>query len=221
MNKRVTKSDTVDKEKVSSRKMVAKIQEEAKEKYLPSLKEKMEETTNFIVKMFAEKGVEQVSNIQIMGVIAKNSLLNIAVGGGTSYSSQEILAGFNLYLDMINKINEYKVFPPTIEGFCNFIGISATTFNNWLSDADKKDAMEYVKSYLTGALATGSLTGELKEISSIYIQKTMGKVEQTTPVVIEHKRETNIDEIRKKIEEIKRNNMVVEANYEEVQNEKD
>ena len=219
MNKRVTKSDTVDKEKVSSRKMVAKIQEEAKEKYLPSLKEKMEETTNFIVKMFAEKGVEQVSNIQIMGVIAKNSLLNIAVGGGNSYSSQEILAGFNLYLDMINKINEYKVFPPTIEGFCNFIGISATTFNNWLSDADKKDAMEYVKSYLTGALATGSLTGELKEISSIYIQKTMGKVEQTTPVVIEHKRETNIDEIRKKIEEIKRNNMVVEADYKEVQSE--
>lgn len=217
MNK--NKSKEVDKEKVSSRKMVAKIQEEAKEKYLPSLKEKMEETTNFIVKMFAEKGVEQVSNIQIMGVIAKNSLLNIAVGGGTSYSPQEILAGFNLYLDMINKINEYKVFPPTIEGFCNFIGISATTFNNWLADADKKDAMEYVKSYLTGTLATGSLTGELKEISSIYLQKVMGKVEQTTPVVIEHKRETNIDEIRKKIEEIKRNNKVVEADYEEVEDE--
>lgn len=205
-----------DKEKVSTRKMVNKIREEAKDSFLPSLKDKMNETTNYILKMFDEKGVEKVSNIQIMSAIAKSSLLNIACGGGTSYSPQEILAGFNLYLEMIEKINEYKVFPPTAEGFCNFVGISAMTFNNWLSDAEKKDAMEYIKSYLTGALATGSLTGELKEISSIYIQKTMGKVEQQTPVIIEHKKETDVDEIRAKIEEIKRNNKVVEATYEEL-----
>lgn len=202
-----------DKEKVSTRKMVEKIREEAKDNFSLALQEKMIMTTDYITKMFEEKG-QSVSNIQIMGAIAKNSLLNIATGGGNSYSSQEILAGFNLYLEMIEKINEYKTFPPTIESFCNFIGISVSCFNNCLVDPDRKDAMEYIKSYLTGALASGSLVGELKEISSIYIQKTMGKVEQQTPVVIEHRKEADVDEIRKRIEEMKRNN-IKEAEYEE------
>lgn len=210
----MSRESTLDKQKVSNRKMVAKIKEEAQTQFLPSLQNKMNETVEYITNMFSEKGVDRVSNIQLMSVIAKNSLVNIAVGGGTSYTSQEILAGFNMYLEMIEKINEYKVFPPTIESFCNFMGITTVAFNNWLSDADRKDSVEYVKSYLTGALATGSLTGELKEISSIYIQKTMGKVEQNTPIVIEHKKETDIDDIKNKIAEMKKNR-IIEAEYEE------
>ena len=101
MNK---KTENLDKEKVNTRKMVEKIKDEAKGNFSLALKDKMENVTNYILDMFDKKGTEKVSNIQIMGAIAKNSLLNIAVGGGTSYSSQEILAGFNLYLEYIGYI---------------------------------------------------------------------------------------------------------------------
>ena len=115
---------------------------------------------------------------------------------------------------MILKINEIKPFPPTIESFTNFMGISRMEFSNWLVDIDRKSVAEYINSYLTGVLATGSLTGDLKEVSSIYIQKTMGKVEQTAPTIIEHKKTTDVNEIQEQIAMLKKNN-IIDAEWEE------
>ena len=58
-----------------------------------------------------------------MSLISKGSLRETALGGNMEYTSQEIRAGFDLYLDMILKINEIKPFPPTIESFTNFMGV--------------------------------------------------------------------------------------------------
>jgi hypothetical protein len=118
---------------------------------------------------------------------------------------------------MINKINEIKPFPPTVESFANFMGISRTTYNDWLVDSDRKDVMNFIHSYLLGVLATGSLTGEIKEISSIYQQKAMGKSEITQPIVVEHKKMTNIDEIQEKLASLKHEN-IIDADYNEKEN---
>lgn len=197
--------------KVAQQNLIKSIQKESKDKLLPELKSKMEETTKLITDLIKEK---DINNIQIMSLISKGSLRETALGGNMEYTSQEIRAGFDLYLDMILKINEIKPFPPTIESFTNFMGVSRTEFSKWLVDIDRKSVAEYINSYLTGILATGSLTGDLKEVSSIYIQKTMGKVEQTAPTVIEHKKVTDVSEIQEQIAMLKKDK-AIDAEWEE------
>ncbi|MBQ7030809.1 MAG: hypothetical protein IJN13_00360 [Bacilli bacterium] len=212
----VTKSK--DNEKVSKQKIIQRIQKESKEQFYPALKKKMEETTNYIIKLLEKDGEEKISNIQIMSLIARSSLINIAVANNMIYTPQEILAGFNLYLEMINKINEIKKFPPTIESFTTFLGISRVTYNNWLIDAEKRSVMEYIHSYLLGVLATGGLTGELKEISSMFLQKTMGKVEQQQPVMIKHEIRNNLDDIQNQLKALKKDK-IIEVEYIEQEKE--
>ena len=198
--------------KVAQQNLIKSIQVQSKNNLLPELKNKMEETTNLILNILEDK--KDISNIQIMSLISKGSLRETALGGNIEYTSQEIRAGFDLYLDMILKINEIKPFPPTVESFTNFMGVSRNEFSKWLVDIDRKSVAEYINSYLTGILATGSLTGDLKEVSSIYIQKTMGKVEQTAPTIIEHKKTTDVGEIQEQIAMLKKDK-VIDADWEE------
>ena len=199
------------KQELAKQELINEIKEESKQMLLPNLKEKMQETTDLILKLLKEK---DLNNIQIMSMIAKGSLLDCVLAGGISYTPQELKIGFDLYLDMINKINEIKQFPPTVESFTAFMGISRDTYNNWLVDYDRKDVMNFIHSYLLGVLATSSLTGETKEISSIYISKTMGKVEQTQPIVVEHKKVTDVEEIQQKLASLRKDN-IIDAQYNE------
>ena len=208
-----SQKERIHNKKVAQQNLIKTIQENSKNDLLPELKSKMEETTNLIVNILKEKG-EDVNNIQIMSLISKGSLRETALGGNMEYTAQEIRAGFDLYLDMILKINEIKPFPPTIESFTNFMGVSRSEFGNWLVDIDRKNVAEYINSYLTGILATGSLTGDLKEVSSIYIQKTMGKVEQTAPTIIEHKKVADVSEIQEQIAALKKGK-VIDVDWEE------
>ena len=200
--------------KIEQEKMINKIKEETKEQLLPTLKKKTSELTSYIVDLLDKKGEEKVNNIQIMSLIAQRSMLEIANVCNVSYTPQEIMIGFNLYLEMINKINEIKKFPPTVESFCLFMGISRTTYNNWLVDADKRTVMDYIHSYLLGVLATGGLMGEVREISAMYLQKTMGKVEAQQPIVVKHEKVTDVDDINRQLEALKKDN-IIDANWEE------
>lgn len=206
------KKSREDKEKVTKQKTIKKLQEEARTLLLPSLQEKVKELTDLILNKIDVN--KNTNNIQIMSMIAKASTLDNFYAGNISYTPQELRIGFDLYLEMINKINDVKPFPPTVESFAAFMGISRATYNNYLTDPERRDTMEYINSYLLGVLATGSLTGELKEISSIYQQKALGKVELTAPITIEHKKTENIDDIKAKLESLKKDN-IIEATYEE------
>ena len=44
---------------------------------------------------------------------------------------------------------------------------------------------------ILGVLATGGLMGEVREISAMYLQKTMGKVEAQQPIVVKHEKATD------------------------------
>lgn len=205
-----------DKKIQAKEQLVNQIKEETKEQLLPTLKQKTTELTNYIVELLKNKGEEKVNNIQIMSLIAQRSMLEVANAGNITYTPQEIMIGFNLYLDMINKINEIKKFPPTVESFSIFMGISRSTYNNWLVDPDKREVMDYIHSYLLGVLATGGLMGEVREISAMYLQKTMGKVEAQQPIVVKHEKATDVDDINRQLEALKRDN-VIDAEFEEVE----
>ena len=213
--KRITNfKNNLDREEVSKQRAIKKLQEEARKLLLPTLQEKVKELTDLILNKIEVN--KNTSNIQIMSMIAKASTLDNLYAGNISYTPQELRIGFDLYLEMINKINDVKQFPPTVESFATFMGISRTTYNNYLVDPEKRETMEYIHSYLLGVLYTGTLTGELKEISGIYNQKVMGKIEQTAPVIVEHKKVENIDDIKAKLESLKKEN-IIEATYEEEQ----
>ena len=203
-----------DKKEIEKQKLIEQIKEESKDKFLPTLKEKTKQATQYIVDLLRDKGEDKVNNIQIMSIIAQRSLVDIVNAGNITFTPQEIMIGFNLYLEMINKINEIKKFPPTVESFAIFMGISRTTYNNWLVDPNKKDVMDYIHSYLLGMLATSALTGEVREISAMYQQKVMGKIEATAPIVVEHKKTENVDEIQAQLKALKQNK-IIEAEYEE------
>ena len=206
-------SETKDKKKIQQQKLIEKIKEDTQDMLLPTLKDKMEDTSNKIVEVLKSKG-EDVNNIQIISLIAQGSTLETLRGGNISYTAYELKIAFNLYLDMINKINEYKTFPPTVESFCVFIGISRQAYNNWLVDPDREEVMQFIHSYLLGVLATGGLSGEMKEISAMYQQKVMGKVEMTTPVVIKHESTVNVDEINAQLNALKQGK-IIDAEWEE------
>ena len=213
--KRITNfKNNLDREEVSKQRAIKKLQEEARKLLLPTLQEKVKELTDLILNKIEVN--KNTSNIQIMSMIAKASTLDNLYAVNISYTPQELRIGFDLYLEMINKINDVKQFPPTVESFATFMGISRTTYNNYLVDPEKRETMEYIHSYLLGVLSTGTLTGELKEISGIYNQKVMGKIEQTAPVIVEHKKVENIDDIKAKLESLKKEN-IIEATYEEEQ----
>ena len=203
-----------DKKEMEKQKLIEQIKEESKDKFLPTLKEKTKQATQYIVDLLRDKGEDKVNNIQIMSIIAQRSMVDIVNAGNITFTPQEIMIGFNLYLEMINKINEIKKFPPTVESFAIFMGISRTTYNNWLVDPNKKDVMDYIHSYLLGMLATSALTGEVREISAMYQQKVMGKIEATAPIVVEHKKTENVDEIQAQLKALKQNK-IIEAEYEE------
>ena len=206
VEKRVaTSKKNQDMKEMEKQKLIQEIKEETKSMLLPNLKEKMQNITNEIVGILKEKNL---NNIQIMSLIAKGSLLENTLGRSVGYTPQELSIGFDLYLDMINKINEIKPFPPTVESFANFMGISRSTYNDYLIDTDRKDIMNYIHSYLLGVLATSSLTGETKEISSIYLQKSMGKVEQVQPIIVEHKKMANIDDINRRLADLSKDNII-------------
>ena len=210
INKRVKSTkENAHKKEIQKQELIKEIREGAKDMLLPNLKEKMQQTTDLILSILKEK---DLTNIQIMSLIAKGSLLDVALASKMSYTPQELRIGFDLYLDMINKINDIKPFPPTVEGFANFMGISRNTYNDYLVDVEKKDVMEYIHSYLLGVLTTSTLTGELREISGIYQQKVMGKVEQVQPIVVEHKKVANIDDINEKLKLLK---PIIDADYNE------
>lgn len=203
-----------DKKEIEKQMLVKKIQDETKDKLLPTLQEKTKEATDYIVELLQEKGENNVNNVQIMSIIAQRSMLDIVNCGNISYTPQEIMIGFNLYLDMINRINEIKKFPPTVESFAIFMGISRTTYNNWLVDPDKKNTMDFIHSYLLGVLSTGGLTGEVREISAMYQQKVMGKVEAQQPIMVKHEVTANVDDIQKQLQALKKDK-IIEAEYEE------
>ena len=196
--------------------LVNQIREETKDLLLPTLKEKTTELTNYIVDLLKNKGEEKVNNIQIMSLIARKSISEVAMSTyQISYTPQEIMIGFNLYLEMIEKINEIKKFPATPESFSLFMGISYDCYKLWLVDPEKKNVMDYINSYMLGTLSAGGLTGELKEISSMYQQKVLGKIEQNAPVIIEHKKETDLGEIQNQLNALKRYGVIIDAEFEE------
>ncbi|MBS7021110.1 MAG: hypothetical protein KH135_04510 [Firmicutes bacterium] len=202
-----------EKEQQAKQELAKKVQEETKEMLLPSIRNKMNEVAEVIREKVSKNNGLTIS--QILPLITKRSTADIATIQNKTYTSYELGEALNIYMEMIAQINTICKFPPSKGSFCALLGISRKTYDNYMCDPEKIDIMGIIDDYITTSVLTSAQLGELREISSMFTLKTQhGFVEASTPVVIEHKKTTDIDEINKQLEALKGQN-IIEAEFEE------
>lgn len=205
--------ELVAEKKMKHQDFVLQIQEETKKNLIENISKKAEEVSWELEKLLHSKPKGLIAT-QIFDLITNRCTSNIDVISRKSYTPEELAIAFKIYKDMIAKINEKVLFPPNKTSFCQLLGISTATYNNYKQDPEKAEIMQIIDDYILGNILTSAQIGQLEKITSIFASKAQhGLVEATTPIVIEHKKEQNIDAIKKRIAEI--NGEVFEASYEE------
>lgn len=207
------KADQKEAEKVFNQEIAEEVLKQTAEEVLPSIRHKAEEVSCYLEEVLKKKNPEGLTATKILPLIAKRSMSDIAITN-KSFTPQELAIAFNIYIEMIDKINNYTKFPPNKGTFCQMLGISRATYDNYLQDPEKIEIMRIIDDYISTTILTSAQVGELREISSMFTLKSShGFVEATAPVVIEHKTNANIDDIRNKIELMK--SKTIEAEYNE------
>lgn len=217
--KKINKSyiENKDKEEIQKQEIIKQIQEETKEMLLPTVREKMNNVAEVIKEKVSKSNGLTVS--QILPLITRRSTADIATIQNKSYTPYELGEALNIYIDMIAEINKHCKFPPSKGSFCALLGITRKTYDNYMVDPNKMDVMGLIDDYITTSKLTSSQLGELKEISTIFDLKSQhGFVEQQAPMIIEHKKTTDIEEITAQLQALK-GEKIIDAEYEETENE--
>ena len=206
-----------DKEIVEKRELAKKIQEDTKELLLPAIKEKMLSVAEVIKEKVATNNGLTVS--QVLPLITKRSTSDIASITTKGYTPYELGEALNIYIDMIAEINKICKFPPSKGSFCALLGITRKTYDAYLCDPDKMDVMGLIDDYITTTALTSAQLRELDSITTMFSLKSQhGFVEAQAPMIIEHKKTTDLDTINAQLQALK-GNKIIDAEYEEEENE--
>jgi len=199
--------------KIKQIELVNEIKEKTKDLLLPSIHKKMESVAVLIKEKVSNNNGLTVS--QILPLITKRSREDIACIQNKTYTSYELGEALNIYIDMIAEINKICKFPPSKGSFCALLGITRKTYDNYLCDPEKVDVMGLIDDYITTTALTSAQLRELDSITTMFSLKAQhGFVEAQAPMVIEHKKTTDIDTINAQLEALK-GNKIIEADYEE------
>lgn len=199
--------------KIKQIELVNEIKEKTKDLLLPSIHKKMESVAELIKEKVSNNNGLTVS--QILPLITKRSREDIACIQNKTYTSYELGEALNIYIDMIAEINKICKFPPSKGSFCALLGITRKTYDNYLCDPEKVDVMGLIDDYITTTALTSAQLRELDSITTMFSLKAQhGFVEAQAPMVIEHKKTTDIDTINAQLEALK-GNKIIEADYEE------
>ncbi len=202
-----------DKKDIMKQELAKKVQEETKELLLPTIHKKMEQVAEVIREKVSHN--EGLTTSQILPLITKRSVEDIATIQNKSYTPYELGEALNIYMEMIAKINQICKFPPSKGSFCALLGISRATYDNYMVDPLKMDIMGIIDDYITTSVLTSAQLGELREISSMFALKSQhGFIEAQAPVVIKHEKTANVDEINAQLQALKGQN-IIEADWEE------
>lgn len=134
-----------------------------------------------------------------------------------TYSADELYIIYQEFIRMIAEINKKIKYLPTKKKFCMFAGISTETYNTYLQspDEDKRNVVRAIDDYISDTNLSSAQKGDIREITTIFRSKAEhGMVEASAPIVIEHKTEINLEEMRRKVEGIK-NKKIINAEFTE------
>ena len=203
-----------DKNKVLHRELANTMFEEAKKELIPLMQNKVNEIAEKMEELVGkDKGL---ITTQIELIIGNRSLYEIASGTiQKSFTPEELMIGLEMYRQVIAKVNEKVVYPPSIFTFCSFIGITSTTYNNYKSDPDRAEVIQMIEDYISGIQFTSAQIGKIKEITTIFGMKAIhGFYENPTPVIIKNDIKLDIDEIQSQLKALNKGK-AIEVEYEE------
>lgn len=178
--------------------------------YQDNLKDNMEQRLfDLIYELQHVPSGEKLTTIQLRSLISQKNIIGLS----PKYSNTELAILFDYYKQFIEKINETQNFLPSKKNFCSFVGISSNQYDRWRQseDSERAEIMQMIDDYITDLMLTASQNGEIKEITTIFRSKAEhGLIEATAPIVIEHKSETNINDIKRQIAAINQGKSIKE-----------
>lgn len=167
-----------------------------------NLKARLDEQVNELAKRLNElEEGQKLSVTEIKAILSRRKTYGVEA----TYSPAEIGILFDYYKDLVIKINKHQQFIPTKANFCGFIGITSATYSSWQRSDDLRLArtMQMIDDFLADVGLSSAQNGDIKEISTIFRMKSEhGYVEANAPIVVEHRNQTNLEEIRKNIAQI-------------------
>lgn len=177
-------------------------EELVKKEYQDNLKEYMEQRLyDLIYKLKHVETGEKLSTIQLKSLISQKNVIGVS----PKYNNTELAILFDYYKQFIEQINKVQKYLPTKKNFCSFIGVSSVTYDNYRQseDSERREIMQMIDDYITDLQLTASQNGEVKEITTIFRSKAEhGLFEATSPIVIQHKSEVNVNDIMRQIEAV-------------------
>lgn len=148
-----------------------------------------------------QKEVEGLSSIEINEILRPHNL----IGSNPKYSADQLRIIFDYYREALVVINKRYKYPPSKENFCAFAGMSTSTYNKYLTSPNEEmqELMLMIDDYIRENMLTSAQIGETKEITTMFRGKTAhGMVEASSPVVVEHRTETDLTKIQQMIQRV-------------------
>lgn len=173
------------------------------EEYKKQLPQKLETRLNEIAEQLQDrKEVQGLSTIEINEILRPHNL----IGQPLRYTAEELNIVFEVYRKAIVAINKKVKYPPSKGSFCAFADISTATYNNYLMSPDEsmQDVIMRINDYLTDTTLTSAQLKEIDNITTMFRSKAeFGMIEAQSPVVIEHRSETDMNKISAMIQQLK------------------
>lgn len=173
------------------------------EEYKKELPKQLETRLNELAEQLSVKEeVQGLSTIEINELLRPHGL----IGQPLKYTAEELNIVFEYYRQAIVEINKKVKYPPSKGSFCAFADISTATYNNYLRSPDEniQEVILRINDYLVDTTLTSAQLKEIDNITTMFRGKAeFGMVEAQSPVVIEHRNETDMSKISAMIQQLK------------------
>lgn len=191
--------------------IIAKVEKEIFEKEKANLplvlKEKIDEIETILQQELGE--YVGLKSARIYQLISRQTF----VSGNTmiGYTPKELFIVFDAYKRMIDMINKYTLFMPSLKNFCAFAGFTVNTFQNHLhsTDEEKRNVAQMISDYISDVAMDSAKTRKVDAYSTIFEMKAVHKmVEATEPIQIHHTSSVNTERIKQRIQEINKGKVI-------------
>lgn len=208
-------NEIVDKETV--RQAEIRIFEQGKATLPEILKQRLETITTALATEL--KDFSGLKETRIHQLISRDSYLSINEGV-VKYTPTELMIVFEVYKEIVVKVNEIVLFVPSRASFCSFAGFSTITFKNNLQSPndDTRNAYQIIEDYIIEMNMSSSKMRKTDAATSIFEMETVHQmVKATTPQIINVNHSDNYESIKNRILELQ-NREIVDADFKEKEN---
>lgn len=209
-NKGVSKMQ--DENRIASQEQT-KALETVKTDYFKEQREKipalLEQKTKEIADRLSKTSTQGLNPTEIY-LLMKNTELGT---GRKTYTVSELEILFDNYTKIMYMVNQKQTYPPTIKNFCAYLGISTTTYEQWLmsSDINRKNIMKEIDDYISDMALSLAQTKKVDNITTMFRAKTEHKmVEAQAPTIIRHEEAVDMSEIREQLKALQGGHSLLE-----------